>query len=116
MTKTRGTPQEPLHEENVIDILRRQNDRSRQEFIQVKAATGAEKQQRFVELRALLVAHETAEEMVLRPITTQVAGPEVAEARNAEEQEANQVLARLDHLDATSPEFDALFREFQEMV
>jgi hemerythrin superfamily protein len=116
MTKTRGTPQEPLHAENVIDILLRQHDRIREEFIQVKAATGPERQQRFVELRALLVAHETAEEMVLRPITTQVAGPEVAEARNAEEKEANQVLARLDHLDATSPEFDALFREFQEMV
>jgi hemerythrin superfamily protein len=116
MAKVKGTPQEPLHDEDVVDILLRQHERIREEFIQVKAATGAERRQRFSELRALLAAHETAEEMVLRPVSSQVAGPEVADARNAEEKEANKVLAELDDLDATSEEFDTLFRQFQQMV
>jgi hemerythrin superfamily protein len=116
MAKSRGTPQEPLHEEDVVEILVRQHARIREGFIQVKAATGAERQQRFQELRALLAAHETAEEMVLRPVSSQTAGPEVADARNAEEKHANQVLADLDDLDVNSEEFDRMFREFQEEV
>jgi hemerythrin superfamily protein len=116
VAKTTGTPQEPLHEEDVIEILLRQHARIREGFIQVKAATGDERREKFVELRALLAAHETAEEMVLRPVSSQVAGPAVADARNAEEKEANQVLARLDDLDVTQPEFDSLFREFQQLV
>jgi hemerythrin superfamily protein len=116
VAKTTGTPQEPLHEEDVIEILLRQHARIREGFIQVKAATGDERRQRFIELRALLAAHETAEEMVLRPVSSQVAGHEVAQARNAEEKEANRVLSRLDDLDVTGPEFDSLFREFQQMV
>lgn len=116
MTKRTGTPQEPLHEEDVIAILVRQHARIQEGFIQVKAATGAERQQRFDELRALLVAHETAEEMVVRPVSSQVAGSAVADARNAEEKAANRVLAELEHLDVTGPEFDARFREFQAMV
>jgi len=116
MAKTTGTPQEPLHDEDVVEILLRQHARIKEGFIQVKAATGAERAERFGELRALLAAHETAEEMVLRPVSSQVAGAEVADARNAEEKEANRVLAELDGMDPTSAEFDTLFREFQQLV
>jgi hemerythrin superfamily protein len=116
VAKVRGTPQEPLHEEDVIEILLRQHDRIREGFIQVKAATGQERKEKFAELRALLAAHETAEEMVLRPVSSQTAGTEVADARNAEEKAANQVLSELDGLDVTSDEFDTLFRKFQESV
>jgi hemerythrin superfamily protein len=116
MAKTTGTPQEPLHDEDVVEILLRQHARIKEGFIQVKAATGTERGEKFAELRALLAAHETAEEMVLRPVSSQVAGTEVADARNAEEKEANEVLARLDAMDPTSAEFDTLFREFQQMV
>ena len=116
MSTTRGTTQEPLREEDVIEILLRQHARIREGFIQVKAATGVERRQRFAELRALLAAHEAAEEMVLRPVSSQLAGTEVADARNAEEKAANRVLARLDGLDTAGDEFDTLFRQFQEMV
>jgi hemerythrin superfamily protein len=116
MTKVTGTTHEPIHAEDVVEILLRQHARIREGFVQVKAATGAERQERFTELRALLAAHETAEEMVLRPVSSQLAGSEVADARNAEEKEANRVLAQLDSLDVHSPEFDTLFREFQQMV
>jgi len=116
MTKVTGTTHEPIHAEDVVEILLRQHARIREGFVQVKAATGAERQERFTELRALLAAHETAEEMVLRPVSSQLAGSEVADARNAEEKEANRVLARLDSLDVHSAEFDTLFREFQVSV
>jgi hemerythrin superfamily protein len=116
MAKSTGTPQESLHEEDVVEILLRQHERIREGFIQVKAATGKERQQRFHELRALLAAHETAEEMVLRPVSSQTAGHEVADARNAEEKQANQVLSELDDLDVNSTEFDRRFREFQKAV
>lgn len=116
MTKTTGTPQEPLHAEDVIDILVRQHERIREGFIQVKAATGVERQARFDELRVLLAAHETAEEMVIRPVSTQTAGPGVAAARNAEEKQANAMLAELESLDVNSAEFDIVFRDFQRTV
>jgi hemerythrin superfamily protein len=116
VAKSSGTPQEPLHEEDVVEILLRQHERIREGFIQVKAATGGEKQERFNELRALLAAHETAEEMVLRPVTVQTAGPEVADARNAEEKSANQALAELDRMDVTGPEFERAFADFQAAV
>jgi hemerythrin superfamily protein len=116
MTTTKGTPQESLHAEDVVEILLRQHDRIREDFILVKAATGAERQQRFDELRALLAAHETAEEMVLRPTTTMTAGQAVTDARNAEEKEANQMLAALEGLDVNTEAFESAFREFQQAV
>jgi hemerythrin superfamily protein len=116
VSKDAGTPREPLHEGDVIAILLRQHARIREEFIQVKAATGDERREKFAGLRALLVAHETAEELVLRPVTAQTAGPPVADARNAEEKAANRTLAQLEDLDPTSPDFDVLFRSFQAAV
>ncbi len=116
MTTTKGTPQEPLHAEDVVEILLRQHDRIREGFITVKSATGTERQQAFDELRALLAAHETAEEMVLRPTTTMTAGPAVTEARNAEEKEANRLLTELEKLDVTTEAFENALREFQQAV
>jgi hemerythrin superfamily protein len=116
MSTTKGTPQESLHQEDVVKILLRQHARIREGFIQVKAATGADRQQKFDELRALLAAHETAEEMVLRPVTVQTAGAEVADARNAEEKDDNRVLAQLEKLDVHTAEFTDLFAEFQKSV
>jgi len=116
MAKTTGSPQEPLHEEDVVEILLRQHARIRESFIQVKAATGVDRQQQFGQLRALLAAHESAEEMVLRPVSSQTTGSEVADARNAEEKEANRMLARLDDLDANGAEFEVLLRQFQQAV
>jgi hemerythrin superfamily protein len=116
MAGTAGTPQEPLHEEDVIAILIRQHERIHEGFVQVRGATGEERKQRFAELRALLAAHETAEEMVLRPVTRQTAGIDVADARNAEEKAANAALAALEKMDVTSPEFDAAIQDFQRTV
>jgi iron-sulfur cluster repair protein YtfE (RIC family) len=81
-----------------------------------RAARGTHKEQAFDELRALLAVHETAEEMVLRPVSEDVAGEGVAQARNQEEEEAAKVLSRLEELDCASAEFDTLLAQFEKSV
>ena len=101
---------------DVIAVLLRQHDRVRDLFDQVADAVGAERQQAFDELRALLAVHETAEEMVLRPISERLAGKAVVDARNAEEARANEVLAALEDLDVASPDFDEQLEDFRLAV
>jgi iron-sulfur cluster repair protein YtfE (RIC family) len=103
-------------EGDVIDILLTQHARVRELFADVKTAEGEHKQQTFDELRALLAVHETAEEMILRPVSAKVAGEAIAEARNKEEDEANHVLAELEKMDVTSADFDRQLAEFQKAV
>jgi hemerythrin superfamily protein len=101
---------------DVIAILLDQHQRIRELFAHVKGAEGKRKQQAFDELRALLAVHETAEEMVLRPVSGKDAGAEVAAARNTEEREATRVLARLEMTDVSSAEFSRMFTELEQMV
>lgn len=105
-----------LPEGDVVRLLLEQHARIRDLFSRVKEAHGEHRQEVFDELRALLAVHETAEEMVLRPVSADAAGASVADARNQEEAEANQVLADLEKLDVSSPEFDTMFAAFERMV
>ena len=97
-------------EGDVLRILYEQHARIRDLFAEIKSSTGEERKQAFGELRALIVAHETAEEMVLRPVTSDAGGKAVADARNTEESEATDVLKQLDGMDADSAEFAGLHR------
>ena len=101
---------------DVIAVLLGQHARVKNLFAQINSATGVAKQDLFDELRELLAAHETGEEVVLRPVSKKAAGEQVAEARNAEEKEANQVLTDLEKLDVAGPEFAAKFAEFEKAV
>lgn len=114
-TKDRAKAAE-LPEGDVIRILLEQHARIRELFKDVTSAEGEHKQQAFDELRALLAVHETAEEMVLRPVSSDAAGKEVAEARNDEESEANEVLKKLEKLDVDSADFDELLAQFEKAV
>jgi hemerythrin superfamily protein len=105
-----------LPEGDVIRVLLEQHARIRELFKDVQSATGEHKQHAFDELRALLAVHETAEEMVLRPVTTDVGGGSVAEARNKEEAEANEVLKGLEKMDVSSAEFDDSLAAFEKAV
>jgi hemerythrin superfamily protein len=105
-----------LPEGDVIRVLLEQHARIRDLFQHVTEAQGEHKQQAFDELRALLAVHETAEEMVLRPVTSNTAGKAVADARNQEESEANEVLAKLEKLDVASADFDSLLADFEKSV
>lgn len=101
---------------DVIAILLEQHRRIRELFTHVKRAEGGRKQQAFDELRVLLAAHETAEEMVLRPVSWHDAGAAVAGARNREEREATWMLTALEAVNASSAEFDRMFTEFEQVV
>jgi predicted Zn-ribbon and HTH transcriptional regulator len=101
---------------DVIAILLEQHRRIRELFTHVKGAEGNRKQQAFDELRVLLAAHETAEEMVLRPVSCKDAGAAVADARNQEEREATRMLTVLEVMDVSSAEFGRTFAEFEQAV
>lgn len=101
---------------DVITVLLEQHQRIRELFTHVKNAQGEERQQAYDELRALLAAHETAEEMVLRPVSSKDAGEAVANARNQEEDEATRMLTDLEKADVSSTEFDRAFAELERAV
>jgi hemerythrin superfamily protein len=101
---------------DVITILVAQHRRIRELFTHVRRAEGRRKQQAFDELRILLAGHETAEEMVLRPVSCLDAGAAVADARNQEEREATRMLSLLEAVNVSSAEFDRMFTEFEQVV
>lgn len=105
-----------LPEGDVVRLLLEQHDRIRGLLDSVGAASGEERRQRFDELRALLAVHETAEELVLRPVSARAAGQQVVDARNREEAEANRVLAALESLDVTGTDFETRFAAFRRAV
>ena len=105
-----------LPEGDVVRVLLEQHAQIRELFGDVETAVGDHKQHAFDELRALLAVHETAEEMVLRPVTSKIGRDEVADARNQEEAEANEVLAELEKLEVSSTEFDTRLAQFKKSV
>ncbi|GAB3866913.1 hemerythrin domain-containing protein [Nocardioides maradonensis] len=105
-----------LPEGDVIRMLLEQHARIRTLFTDVHEAIGKARADLFAELRATLVVHETAEQLVLRPASKKVAGSDVAEARVDEEAEATKVLAELERMDSGSAEFHALLTELQKSV
>lgn len=105
-----------LPEGDVIRVLLEQHATIRDLFTEVNTTTGEQKQDAFDALRALLAVHETAEEMVLRPVTEKVVGENVAGILNHEEEEANAVLAHLEKMSLADPDFAAQFAAFEEAV
>lgn len=82
-----------------------------------KTTTAKARKQAFDELREMLSRHETAEEMIVRPLTRRFDnGDAVANARMDEENTAKEVLAELEHLDIASVEFARLFETFAKSV
>ncbi|GAA2062770.1 hemerythrin domain-containing protein [Streptomyces carpaticus] len=105
-----------LPEGDVVGMLLEQHARIRDLFSQVQAAHGDDRREAFDQLRVLLAVHETAEEMIVRPVAKKTAGAAEAEARNQEEAEANKVLAQLEKMDLESAEFERKFAEFERAV
>ena len=105
-----------LPEGDVIRFLLNQHAQIRDLFDEVESSEGDQRHDAFEELRALLAMHETAEEMVLRPVTEDIAPEGEAAARNAEEQEANEVLKQLESVDVSSEDFQRQFAELKKSV
>jgi hemerythrin superfamily protein len=101
---------------SVIAVLQEQHSQIRQLLAQVQATRGADRRMSFDRLRELLAIHEAGEEIVLRPVTEDVAGEHVARARNDEERQAAKVLADLEGLDPDGAEFEQKFARFEQDV
>jgi len=102
---------------DVIEFLLAQHRQISSLLEKVLATTGDERQRYFQDVRGLLARHETAEEMIVRPLTRKAPqGDEVAEGRTAEEDHAKEVLGRLEKMPVDTPEFTAAFTQFRQRV
>lgn len=103
-------------DKDVLGILYEHHATVHELVDEIKESSGEDRRIAFDRLKTILTAHETAEENVIRPVTRETAGPEIAEARIAEEQEADEVAARLSELDINSSDFENLFEQFAQSV
>jgi hemerythrin superfamily protein len=107
----------PNDASDVIEFLMNQHQQVRGLLDDVVSTSGEERQRYFDEVRETLARHETAEEMIVRPLTRKAPGGEqVAEGRMKEENEAKEVLAKLEKMDVESAEFTATFQQFRQSV
>jgi len=116
MTETANPLTEAESSDDIIVLLRSQHEQVKHLFAAIEAASGDARRDLFDELRELLAVHETAEELVLRPMSSTDAGSQVAEDRNREEKAANEMLAELEGLDTDSVEFLQKFATFRQAV
>lgn len=102
---------------SVLAVLYEQHDELRDLLAEVDdVGRGAQRQGAFDALRELLAAHETAEEIVLRPVSVQIMNRDLVVARNHEERRIVHLLADLERLDASGPEFDRRFPELRQAL
>lgn len=98
-------------EPDVVQLLTSQHQRIKAMFQAVTDAPDAStKQTLFNDLRTLLAAHETAEELITHPRARMAEGGNaIVDARLGEEHAAKQTLARLDRTSVGDPDFDVTF-------
>ncbi len=101
---------------DVLGLLYAQHARVHDLLEAVSTARGADRIEPFEELKTLLKAHETAEQAVVRPVTSHTARGDVAAKRTSEEQQADLVIRQIGVLDASSEDFELQFRSFQSAV
>ncbi|SDX84953.1 Hemerythrin HHE cation binding domain-containing protein [Modestobacter sp. DSM 44400] len=114
MTETRHITDDAS---DVVVFLIDQHQQLKGLLADVLQTSGEERQRYFDQAREMLARHETGEEMIVRPLTRKApGGEEVAEARMAEENEAKEVLAKLEKMDVDSDEFVSTFTGFRQSV
>jgi hypothetical protein len=113
-----ATPSEvPPTNGSVLDVLFEQHGRIRELLAEVRSSGGEARGGAFDELRETLAAHETAEEIVLRPVSVQIMSRDAAADRNHEERRIVEQLAELEQLDVLDgPGWDELFGPFEQAV
>jgi hypothetical protein len=100
----------------VISLLLEQHSKIRDMFTAVQMASGWQRRELFDQLRELLAVHESAEELVLRPVSRKDAGGQVVYSRNEEEADAAHALAELEKMDVSSEEFARGLAELEKAV
>jgi len=107
-TKTSG--------QNVIGVLLDQHAQIRELFSALEPTRGKARQAAFDDLRLYLAQHEAAEEVILRPVSREAVGMQVAADRNNEEGAAADTIAVLEGLDVDGDEFAAELAALKEAV
>jgi hemerythrin HHE cation binding domain-containing protein len=107
---------EQLPDGDVVGIVLRHHADITDAMERIKSARGQNRVDGWEALKRFLKAHETAEQQVIRPVVETGDNPAEAEARMAEEAEADQAVARLSVIGADSPEFGPEFAQFAEKV
>jgi hypothetical protein len=102
---------------DAVDVLLSQHEEIKQTLTEVRVCSGADKAVAFDKLRTLLYAHEAGEQEVVHPATRDFAGEgDIAGHRVAEEQHADEMIARLGELGTGHPDFDAEYETFRDAV
>lgn len=102
---------------SVLAVLAGQHACIRDLLAEVHDGSGVARAESFDALRRLLAAHETAEELVLRPVSVQIMSRDDTTDRNHEERRIIGLLAELEGLDVLGgPRFDRLFRPFEQYI
>jgi hemerythrin superfamily protein len=100
----------------VPEVLIEQHRRLRELLDEVREADDEQRARPFDRLRRLLAAHETAEEIVVRPVSKQIMDRDSVAERNHEERRIMRLLAVLEKLDTDGPEFEERFRTFADTL
>lgn len=97
-------------------VLFAQHGEIRELLAVVKEVGGERREQAFDALRELLATHETAEELVVRPVSVKVIDRDAVAERNHEERRLAGLLLGLEKLDARSVDFDGAFTRFEQAL
>jgi hemerythrin superfamily protein len=104
---------------DVVAFLHGQHSEIRRLFEETLDSADAQTRERsFYELRRLLAVHETAEELVIRPMTRRKVafGEGIADARLEEEKNAKELLVAIENMDIDSAKFVEALSELQAAV
>jgi hypothetical protein len=104
-----------LPDGDVVGIVLRQHADITEAMERIKSARGQDRVDGWAALTTFLKAHETAEQQVIRPVMADGHDSE-AQARLAEEAEADEAVAQLSALGADSPDFGPQFARFADQV
>ncbi len=107
MTDVQHPVPELMKEGDVVDLLVHQHSLIRDMFDEVEHAAPGTRHEPFRRLVRMLAVHETAEEEIVHPYARRklVGGDTIVDNRLQEEEEAKEMLSRLDDMDVTTPEF-----------
>lgn len=103
--------------QTIIEHLRKDHDTVRALFAQLDDTAPSGRQDLFREIVSELARHEAAEQAIVHPRTRDAPqGGQVADAVVREEQEAEELMAEMESMDAESDEFLASFRKLRTAV
>jgi len=116
MPDTSAIRAELLQEEDILRVILEQHQRILDLFIGVRAAQGDARTDALRELRALLVVHETAEQIAVRPVTTELLGPDFVEQLGRAETEVTQAIGLLEDVPPEQGQFDENLDALEAMI